>query len=169
MRSAFATLRDSGRAMAEIPHRHTVGEEAFHRMISIELRRTERSRKSLLLMLLEIDEHTNSTTQRLTLEHILKTLAATLRETDVSGWYKQDQIVGVMFTEIVLEEDGSVPNTLMTRVNEALKNRLTPQQFRQLAISSHSFPEAQPIAVPEKSYPAAFRISPASGAAETAV
>ncbi len=169
MSTAFANRKTSGLMTAGVVHRNTLGEEAFHRLISIERRRTERSLKSFLLMLLDIGENANSKPQRMSLEQILKTLSATLRETDVTGWYKKDQVVGVMFTEIALEEDGSVPETLMARVSEALRDRLTPQQFHQIAISFHLFPEAQPLDGRQKPYSVAYPLSSPGGAAETAV
>ncbi len=166
MNTASALRKTSGLA---IVHRSALGEESFHRMISIESRRTERSRKPFLLMLLDMGEHATSKLHQPSLEQILKTLAATLRETDVTGWYKKDQIVGVMFTEITLEEEGAVPSTLMTRVSEALEERLTTHQFHQVAISFHLLPEARPLDVPHKPYSVAYPIESLGGTAETAV
>jgi len=125
--------------------RNTLGEEAFHRMISIERRRTSRSRKSFLLMLVDMGEHTTSRHSKLSLRKILSTLTLMLRETDVTGWYKEDSVVGVMFTEITLDDQRSIPATMMTRVSQTLKRHLTPQQFHQIGISFHLLPEPRDL------------------------
>ena len=137
--------------------RYTLGEEAFHRMITIERRRTTRSRKSFLLMLLDLGDHTASKPNRLGLNKILSTLSSMLRETDVTGWYKEDSVVGVMFTEITLDDQGTIPATMMKRVSQTLKGRLTPQQFYQLGISFHLLPEAREHPLPpQETYPVVY-------------
>ena len=67
--------------------------------------------------------------------------AAATRETDVTGWYKDDCVVGVLFTEVALEEGTSVVATVMDRVSDALRLRLSSRQFNQVSISFHLFPE----------------------------
>ena len=68
-------------------------------------------------------------------------LDSNMRETDVTGWYKEDCIVGLMFTEIAAEERGSILATIMARVNQTLRSHLTAQQYGQVSISFHLFPE----------------------------
>jgi exopolysaccharide biosynthesis polyprenyl glycosylphosphotransferase len=46
-----------------------------------------------------------------------------------------------MFTEISIEERDPVVRTMISRLSEMLRKRLTPQQFSQLSISFHAFPE----------------------------
>lgn len=129
----------------------TLGEEAFHRMISIERRRTARSRKSFLLMLLDMGEHSTSKSNKLSLQKILSTLSRMLRETDVTGWYKEDSVVGVMFTEIPLDDESSIPATMMNRVSQTLRSHLTPDQFHQIGISFHLLPETRDHGVSSQS------------------
>jgi hypothetical protein len=49
--------------------------------------------------------------------------------------------VGVLFTEVALEEGTSVVATVMDRVSDALRLRLSSRQFNQVSISFHLFPE----------------------------
>ena len=134
----------------------TLGEEAFHRMISIERRRTKRSSKSFMLMLLDIGEHASSRNNQLSLRKIMSTLSLMLRETDVTGWYKEDSVVGVMFTEITLDDQGSIPATMMARVTDTLRDHLTPQQFRQISISFHLQAEAHAHGISGSMHPAVY-------------
>jgi lipopolysaccharide/colanic/teichoic acid biosynthesis glycosyltransferase len=116
-------------------------EEAFRRMICLERKRSERSRKPFLLMLVDMGEHLPSQKNGRVLENILSALSQSTRETDVTGWYTNDSIVGVMFTELGLENRSSILSILLSRVSETLRRHLTFEQFNQVSISFHVFPE----------------------------
>jgi hypothetical protein len=119
----------------------TLREEGFLRVIWHERKRAERSRKPSVLMLIEMENHFPFEKNGEALKKILSALAATTRETDVTGWYKDDCVVGVMFTEITVEDRSSIVTTVMTRVSEALRSRLSSRRFNQVSISFHLFPE----------------------------
>jgi hypothetical protein len=126
-----------------IADRSILREEAFRRMLSLERKRAQRSQKPFLLTLLELESQPASEKSRKTLGKVLSALDSTTRDTDVTGWYKDECVVGVMFTEIAIEDRGSILATIMTRVSETLRSHLTPQQFSQVGISFHLFPEEQ--------------------------
>jgi hypothetical protein len=139
--SNLATVFSTGNSEA----RPTLSEAAFHKMISLERRRTERSQKSFLLMLLDMDPTVSAKSQRI-LAKLLSALSESTRETDITGWYRGNSVVGVMFTEISAEDDQSrVRATLMARVSDTFRNHLTPSQFSQLRISFFHVPEEQPV------------------------
>lgn len=119
----------------------TLQEEDFLRVIWHERKRAERSQKPCLLMLVEMETQFPSEQTGEPLRKILSALGATTRETDVTGWYKDNSVIGVMFTEITVEDGGSIVNTVMNRVSEALRSRLSGQQFNQVSICFHLFPE----------------------------
>jgi exopolysaccharide biosynthesis polyprenyl glycosylphosphotransferase len=118
-----------------------LGEEPFHRMIALERKRTERSGKPFLLMLLDAGNCLPSDRTGRVLGRILSALSLSTRETDVTGWYKNHSIVGVMFTDINAEERESILGTMMSRVSETLRNNLSLEKFSQISISLHVFPE----------------------------
>jgi hypothetical protein len=121
--------------------RGVLNDEAFQRMISLERKRTERSRKPFLLMLLDMGNGLRSDKNGKALDKILSALSLSTRETDVTGWYKKNSIVGVMFTEIGTDDRTSILSTIMTRVSETLRNSSSTQQFDQINISFHFSPE----------------------------
>ena len=121
--------------------RGILNEETFHRMISLERRRTERSRKPFLLMLLDMGDHLPSEATGKVLSKILAGLSVSTRETDVAGWYKSDCVVGVMFTEIGIEDRKSIVATMVERLGAALRSDLHPEQFDQISVSFHMYPE----------------------------
>jgi len=116
-------------------------EEAFKRMISVERKRTERSGRPFLLVLVEAGEHKTSEKNGDILANILSALLASTRETDVIGWYKSQSTAGVMFTELAINDKNSIQSTMLTRVSNILQDILTLEQFNQLSISFHFFPD----------------------------
>jgi lipopolysaccharide/colanic/teichoic acid biosynthesis glycosyltransferase len=121
--------------------REVLDEEAFRRMIAIERKRTERSRKPFLLMLLDAGNHQGSEKNGRALDNIMPALLSSIRETDAVGWYTDRARVGVIFTELVVEDKNSILSTLLNRVSTTLRDTLTSEQFNQVSISFHFFPD----------------------------
>ena len=118
-----------------------LGEEPFHRMIALERKRTERSGQPFVLLLLDGGDCLPSDRNGKVLGKILSALSLSTRETDVTGWYKNHSIVGVMFTDIGADERASILGTMMSRVSETLQSSLSLDKFQQISISLHVFPE----------------------------
>jgi len=121
--------------------RTVLGEEAFHRMISIERKRTERSRKPFLLMLLDGGNQQQSTKSSKALNSVVSALLASTRETDITGWYEDGIVVGVMFTDLESDDKTVTLSTMLARVSATLRDNLTFEQFNQISISFHFFPD----------------------------
>ena len=121
--------------------RSALSQDAFRRMIAIERKRTERSGKPFLLMLLDGGNRHESPRMRKALDTMLVALQAATRETDVIGWYQDQTIVGAIFTGLMIDEKSSILNTILTRVSIALRDKLTFEQFNEVSISFHFFPE----------------------------
>lgn len=130
--------------------REILQEEAFNHMISVERKRTERSRKPFLLMLLETGGHQTSEKNGHVLANILSVLLASTRETDVVGWYKNQSTAGVMFTELEIDDKNSILSTMLTKVSNLLQDILTFEQFNQISISFHFFPDRWESETPER-------------------
>jgi len=134
-----------------------LSEEAFHRTVSIERKRTERSRKPFLLMLLDIGKAASADQQQRVLSKLFSTLQLSTRETDVTGWYKHNAIIGVMFIEIGSEERNTIVSTMITRVSSTLRNNLSLEEFNQVSISFYLFPEDWNPKIPQRdAYPALY-------------
>jgi lipopolysaccharide/colanic/teichoic acid biosynthesis glycosyltransferase len=131
--------------------RSVLDDELFLGMISRERKRSERSRKLVVLMLLDMGQSHACPENERVLGKILAALSLATRETDVTGWYKNNAIVGVMFTEIDVENRGSILTTMMTRVSQHLSNNMASEQFAQISISFHIFPEEWNRNIPPQS------------------
>jgi len=71
---------------------------------------------------------------------MLSALQGATRETDITGWYTMNSVVGVMFTEIVLDNN-AVLSTILSRVGELLRQKLDTDQFSRIKFSFHVFPD----------------------------
>ena len=115
-------------------------EEIFCRMISMERKRSERTQRPFVLLLMDTGRPTPTEKNGRILLDILSALQAATRETDVMGWYEKNTAVGVMFTEITLENN-LILSTILGRISDVLRGRLTSEQFSQIKFSFHLFPE----------------------------
>ncbi len=115
--------------------------ESFQRMLALERKRSERSRKPFLLMLVDLGDRLPSPSNGKSLDNIVSALSLTTRATDVIGWYKDNSVVGILFTEVVIEDRSAIMSTMMARTSNMLGRALSPEQLNQVSISLHLFPE----------------------------
>lgn len=127
---------DSTRVSATILERASLGQHAFHRLLALERRRAERSRKSFLLMLVDASQRPFDMNRT-----ILDSLMPMTRDTDIVGWYKEGTVAGVLFTEIAKEGIAGTTTAIMNRVSKTLKKHLTALQFSKVSLSFHLLPE----------------------------
>ena len=116
-----------------------LSEEAFRAMISLERKRSERSQRPFVLLLIETGRSQAGEQGRVLLD-MLGALQGATRETDVTGWYTTSSVVGVMFTEIVLDNN-AVLSTILARIGAVLRDRLDTEQFGRIKFSFHVFPD----------------------------
>jgi hypothetical protein len=127
-----------------------LADKAFRRMLTLERQRSERSRKPFLLMLLDMGDRTLSEKHGSLLEKIHAALSGSTRDTDVTGWYKNNSILGVICTGFGLDDRNTILNTMLIRLSETLRKNLSEQQFSQICISFHLFPEEWNHDVPQR-------------------
>jgi lipopolysaccharide/colanic/teichoic acid biosynthesis glycosyltransferase len=114
-----------------------LAEHAFQRMLTHERRRSERSRRPFVLMLL----HRQDCPAETIFHQALSVITQSTRETDLVGWYKESSILGVIFAEVGGDEKSLIVEALRTKIATALKEHLGCQTAAQIAISLHIFPE----------------------------
>jgi hypothetical protein len=124
-----------------VSRRAILAEDAFQRMLTLQQKRGLRSRQSFLLMLLKLKAHLSVEMRGKLLGEILSVLASSTRETDVAGWYEEKSVAGVLFMEINLDRESSIPRTMLLRVRNILRSHLSPQQFEELGITLRLLPE----------------------------
>jgi len=122
-------------------HYGIIPEESFRRTLSLEQKRTERSRKPFLLMLLEGEKLFQTDRRQRALQNILSSLSSSVRETDVTGWFKENSIVGIIFTEVGSLDAGIFPEAILERVLATLRQNLSSEEIDSIDITLHVFPD----------------------------
>src|SRR5260370_26279024 len=126
--------------LASAPRDAALPENVFHAMLTLERRRAERSRKPFVLMLLDANLENGSAAG--ILRQAVDVLLTSKRETDMIGWYKENAILGVIFSEVNIEGDYFIPGTLRAKIEAALAEGLGRGKAAKIAISFHIFPES---------------------------
>src|SRR5713226_10664321 len=77
------------------PRSVLVSEDVFLRMLCLERKRAERSRKPFLLLLLDSGGLLKGSLKNKLLAKLVAGLSASMRETDVCGWYEDNSTLAV--------------------------------------------------------------------------
>jgi exopolysaccharide biosynthesis polyprenyl glycosylphosphotransferase len=115
-------------------------EAAFAEVLRFERKRTDRSQRPFLLLLLEFSRHVQGEqhARNMLIRNVVQSLKGGTRETDVAGWYKNKTVIGVIFTE--LHQDNPAIHTILERVNAGFRALLTSEQIAAIAVSVHVYP-----------------------------
>ena len=76
-------------------------ENVFRYFLQLEQRRSERSGRPCLLLLVTLEEHDDARRRGVSLVpgDLMRALRLNLRETDIIGWYRRDQVAGAVLTQ----------------------------------------------------------------------
>jgi lipopolysaccharide/colanic/teichoic acid biosynthesis glycosyltransferase len=118
-----------------------ISEELFTKLLCLERKRSERSRKQFALMLVDAGELLRTDRREVALEQMTAALSLSTRETDIRGWYRKDSVLGVILTEFGSADVSSALNTVFGKVDSALRANLGTGQMNQFHISFHVFPD----------------------------
>jgi hypothetical protein len=113
-------------------------EPEFNEMFKLEKKRSDRSMKPLILMCLDVS---GMMIPNCTHEHriLLKAIETCIRDTDLRGWYKQESIMGILFTEIE-SASPSVQESIFRRVMAHLVNQAGPSVLYKVKVTLHIHP-----------------------------
>jgi lipopolysaccharide/colanic/teichoic acid biosynthesis glycosyltransferase len=139
-----------------------LSEDHFRRMLSRERKRSERSRKHLVLMLFDGKGVKSKKTDAL-LEQIAVVLGASIRETDLAGWFETNAVFGVIFTEFGEAEVTTAVKIIEAKVTAQLQTAFRASQLNSFQISFYAFPDGwdgngHTRAVDEELYPDLFEV-----------
>jgi lipopolysaccharide/colanic/teichoic acid biosynthesis glycosyltransferase len=122
-----------------LSHRAVFSQQLFLRMLSIERRRSERSGKRLVLMLLDAPALLRND-QAPAFGEVVLSLSESTRDTDLVGWYKNGSVLGVLFTEIGASVR-PIADLLRQKVEGALHAAIPVPQLPDIKLSFHVFPD----------------------------
>jgi lipopolysaccharide/colanic/teichoic acid biosynthesis glycosyltransferase len=116
-------------------------QELFMKLLCLERKRTERSGRRFVLMLLDAGSLLKGSKTPL-LANLEAAIAQSTRDTDLMGWYKTGSIIGVIFTEVVGADGKSIVHALSTKLMDSLYGAaLSIREINEIKLSFHLFPE----------------------------
>lgn len=122
--------------------RAPLDESTFTQALAVERKRTERTKSPFLLMLLEIEgEYDNPRTTPAALATTTSVLASFCRDTDLIGWYKDRQVLGVIYTGLHAGDKRAIINTFRGKLHNILEAELPEDVFSRVRVSFHIFPD----------------------------
>jgi lipopolysaccharide/colanic/teichoic acid biosynthesis glycosyltransferase len=116
-----------------------IQEAAFVQMLRFERRRTERSGKKFMLVLLS-GEDFQSESGGMLINSLIGAISSSTRETDVLGWYERDVTLGLLMTEIGLADSATIA-TIIQKISLAVEKALSPEKYRKLILMYRVFPQ----------------------------
>jgi lipopolysaccharide/colanic/teichoic acid biosynthesis glycosyltransferase len=119
-----------------------VSEEEFRRMLCRERKRSERSRKHLLLMLVDCKRTTGRSSDKPLLEQVAGVVTSEIRETDLAGWFEADAVIGAIFTELGDAAAEIAIQTIETKISAGLHKAFKRDQVDKLQIAFYAFPDS---------------------------
>jgi lipopolysaccharide/colanic/teichoic acid biosynthesis glycosyltransferase len=114
-------------------------EKAFIRMLRLERRRTERSGRAFILVLIKSEDFSRATDGKLLLQ-VADVLVRVTRETDLLGWYASGSTLGLLMTEIG-EANATTRAVIMQKILMAVEQDITAEEFRTLSFQFRLFPQ----------------------------
>ena len=121
--------------------RQLIDQEAFLQLLCLERKRSDRSGRRFVLMLLHTGELLSNTNNKLAFQNFLRELCVLTRDTDVKGWYKQDALFGVIFTEIGDVDGKTITAVLLNKMTQALARSFSIEAVTSVHLSFHVYPE----------------------------
>lgn len=121
----------------------------FQSILCLERKRAERSGRTFLLMLVNVECLLQENPSQGALSEIASTLCCGTRETDITGWYREGRILGVIYTEFPRKDREATESLIGAKVKGALCSRLEVGQSDRIHFSFCMFPEGfAPVDVP---------------------
>lgn len=120
-----------------------VDADDFACMLALERKRVERSRRWILLMLLDVRRVLEGPSGETLVAGIESAISSSTRETDIKGWYRHSSVIGVIFTETGSDARIAVSNAVLARITQLLRHRLVSDAVEKITISLSFFPEEQ--------------------------
>lgn len=120
-----------------------ISEESFKTMVEVERKRSDRSGKPFLVMLLDLTSIVNEKGRSLSgrnsivrfFNKVFKTITVETRDIDIKGWYETGKSIGILFTEITPEGKDKILEKIINGLHKDLG-----ESASKINISCHWYP-----------------------------
>jgi exopolysaccharide biosynthesis polyprenyl glycosylphosphotransferase len=117
-------------------------EPYFCELLSIERKRSERSRKPFLLLLIDFQDFEEGFDRHQIAKKVGDILSPVTRDTDFKGWHQHGNVLGVIFTELAVKEKNlkTAQKHLAGKCWSALEAGLDETEIEKIIVTWHIFP-----------------------------
>lgn len=140
-RTRGTTQQVSVQNVWDTPARVLLDEDSFVSLLYLERRRAERAKKPFVLMLVDVKAAIEKGQKKSTIDKISFALAKAVRETDLLGWYLEENLLGVIGTELGETAPQVVKIRMLEKVRQELQLSLGAEKAGLISYSFHFFPE----------------------------
>jgi len=112
-------------------------QEFFREMLVLERKRTERSKKPIMLVMLHIQNLTPLISRHSFVKNMSHVITNSAREIDVKGWYEFDRCIGIIYTEI--SESGK--DNVVKKILDNIKKSFGQEKGNLVDVTYSIFPQ----------------------------
>jgi exopolysaccharide biosynthesis polyprenyl glycosylphosphotransferase len=127
--------------MGNTPARLLLNEDAFVSMLYLERRRAERADKRFVLILIDVKKTLAVVHKDRTVLALTNALSEATRETDIIGWYLENNLLGVIGTELGRATNQVVQERFLSKLRTIFESALGLERSSSISVSFHFFPE----------------------------
>jgi lipopolysaccharide/colanic/teichoic acid biosynthesis glycosyltransferase len=127
--------------MGNTPSRVLLNEDAFISMLYLERRRAERAQKRFVLILVDVKGALSTGSKDRTIISLSNALAEGTRETDIIGWYLEDNMMGIIGTELGNATNQVIQDSFLCKLRKVFEFSLGLGKSSSISVSFHFFPE----------------------------
>ncbi len=112
-------------------------EDYFKELLVLERKRSERSQKPFLLLLVDVSSTLKGKNKKEIAKKISSAIRLSCREIDIKGWYEKNLVLGLIYVEI----DSSKIGSIVQKLKDNLAKALSSAPYAQPDITYIIFPE----------------------------
>jgi len=117
----------------------------FNRMLQLERKRTQRSGKPFILILIDVKGLMKACPPG-GVDKLQEALSSGFRETDFQGWYRRESVIGIVFTELHSVGDNTRA-ILFRKLMDTLASRIEPDLLQKIYVTFHTHPSSHEDAI----------------------
>jgi exopolysaccharide biosynthesis polyprenyl glycosylphosphotransferase len=128
--------------MGNSPSRMLLNEDSFVSMLYLERRRAERAGNRFVLILVDVAKNLAGTSGKdRMVQTLTKAISEATRETDIIGWYLENNLMGVIGTELGKATNEVVQKRFIEKLRRIFEATLGAEKCASISVSFHFFPE----------------------------
>jgi lipopolysaccharide/colanic/teichoic acid biosynthesis glycosyltransferase len=112
----------------------------FLEMLRLERRRTERSGKPFMLVLIDGSEVSRASRLEV-FQRVAVSVSCRTRETDILGWYERGKKLGMLMTEIGYADTRDL-DVIARKITDAIEGALSPESYSRLKLTFRVYPDS---------------------------